>query len=583
MFWVFLLAAILFFQSCGAEKPAEVVLAEKQLPETIDYNLHVKPILSQNCFFCHGPDRNTRKAGLELATSAGALAPLKETEGKHAIVPGNLAKSEVFHRIIATDEALMMPPRSSHRQLTAYDKAVLIRWIEQGAVYKPHWAFIKPQERPVPALQDSRWPRNPIDHFVLQKLQEKKMQPSPPADPETLLRRVTLDLTGLPPTVAEMDAYLADPSPRAYEKVVDRLLASPHYGEKMAVNWLDLARFADTHGYSQDSERPMWRWRDWVIEAYNDNMPFDQFTTWQLAGDLLPKPSRQQRLATGFNRNHAQNGEGGIVNEEYRVEYVLDRTNTLGTAFLGLTTECARCHDHKFDPLSQKDYYRLSAFFNQVDEAGQISYGPDLPVPTMLLTEPRHDRLLAFIDSKIKAAEAALARTIQTEQQDFDRWRQAQNGALPFDKNKKLQAHFSFDHLVEGKFVNEVSATPTGKVAAPVLVAGKVGQAFQSNGDDILALDQVGIFNRANPFSIGCWVKIPQDLSRGVIFHKGSGDITHNFRGYYLNLRPGLCRQKPCRNTILPTTPLPTSSSWQPWKNCGRNETRSSSRYPRRW
>ena len=535
-----LLASVVFIQSCGVEKPAEVVLAEKQLPEAIDYNLHVKPILSENCFFCHGPDENTQEAGLELATREGALAALKEDKDKYAIVPGNLAKSEVFHRIITTDEEQMMPPKSSHRELSAYDKAVLIKWIEQGAEYKPHWAFIEPEKHQVPAVKDTTWPENPIDNFVLSKLEEKGMKPSPEADKETLLRRVTLDLTGLPPTVAEVDAYVADQSPNAYEKVVNRLLESPHYGEKMAVNWLDLARFADTHGYSQDQARPVWPWRDWVIKSYNENMPFDQFTTWQLAGDLLPNPTREQRLATGFNRNHAQNGEGGIVNEEYRVEYVLDRTNTLGTAFLGLTAECSRCHDHKFDPISQKDYFKMSAFFNQVDEAGQITLSDDLPVPTMLLTTAKHDSLLAFIDNKIEKTESALANTIRMEQADFEKWRLAKAETLPFDKKKGLQAHFTFDKLVGGKFASQVSAKHKGTVVDPVLVPGKLGKAFHTNGDDILRLEKVGIFNRANPFSIGCWVKIPEDdIAEGVIFHKGNGDITYNFRGYYLNLREG--------------------------------------------
>ncbi|WP_420149982.1 DUF1553 domain-containing protein, partial [Spirosoma sp.] len=510
-----------------------------QLPETVDYNRHVKPILSDKCFFCHGPDKNSQKAGLELATREGALAALKKAKGKHAIVPGDLANSEVYHRIITADEHDMMPPKASNRVLSDYEKAILIKWIEQGAEYKPHWALIKPQKSALPTVQDTQWPKNPIDYFVLQKMEENGLKPSPEADKETLLRRVFLDLTGLPPTLGEIDAFLADTSPNAYEKVVNRLLQSPHYGEKMAVDWLDLSRYADTHGYTVDRYRPMWPWRDWVIQAFNRNQSFDQFLTWQLAGDLLPHPSREQRLATGFNRNHSQNMEGGIINEEFRVEYVADRTNTLGTAMLGMTVECARCHDHKFDPISQKDYYSLFAFFNNVDEVGQISWDDAMPVPTMLLSDRKQDSLIAFIDTKIKSTENALTQTTENERNTFTQWQARSENNVTFNPQKGLQAHFTFDNLVNGKFVSSVSPADKGTVVDPVLTAGKVGQAFRSNGDDILSLGKVGIFHRAQPFSIGVWVNVPQDLKKGVILHKGQGDILYNFRGYFLNVRDG--------------------------------------------
>jgi hypothetical protein len=538
LYWIGV-SLVCFLQGCGVEKPAEIVRLEKQLPETVDYNLHVKPILSDNCFFCHGPDKNSQEAGLELATREGALAPLKESKGKFAIVPGNLKESQVYHRIVTKDDEGRMPPKESNRELSDYQKAVLVRWIEQGAEYKPHWALLKPQQKPLPAVKGQEWPRNPVDYFVLQKLEAAGVQPNPEADKETLLRRVSLDLTGLPPTPEETDAFLADRSPKAYEKAVDRLLASPHYGEKMATDWLDLARFADTHGYTVDRYRPLWPWRDWVINAFNRNLPYDRFITWQLAGDLLPNATREQRLATAFNRNHSQNMEGGIVNEEFRVEYVADRTNTLGTALIGLTVECARCHDHKFDPISQKDYYSLSGFFNNVDEAGQISWDDAPPVPTMLLTDARHDSLLAFIHTKITAAESALQGTLREEEAAFRHWQASVGNTLPFDPAKGLQAHFTFDKTVNGAFPSQVSAGDKGQVAEPVLVPGKFGNAFRSNGDDILKLGRTGIFSRANPFSIGVWVNIPRELSKGVIFHKGNGDILYNFRGYYLNLRDG--------------------------------------------
>lgn len=534
------LSVIMLMPGCNrVEKPVAITQLADKLPETVDYNLHVKPILSDKCFFCHGPDKNSQKAGLELATREGALAALKKAKGKHAIVPGDLAHSEVYHRIITADEHEMMPPKASNRVLSDYEKAVLIKWIEQGAEYKPHWALIKPQKQVLPVVNDTRWPKNEIDYFTLSKMEEKGLKPSPEADKETLLRRVSLDLTGLPPTLAEIDAFLADTSPNAYEKVVNRLLQSPHYGEKMAVDWLDLARYADTHGYTVDRYRAMWPWRDWVIQAFNRNQPFSQFITWQLAGDLLPQATREQRLATGFNRNHSQNMEGGIINEEFRVEYVADRTNTLGTAMLGMTVECARCHDHKFDPISQKDYYSLFAFFNNVDEVGQISWDDAMPVPTMLLSEKKQDSLLAFIDTNLKTAENALAQTKQNEQKVFDQWRATVGSTVTFDPRKGLQARFTFDNLVKGRFVSAVNPKDSGTVVDPVLAAGKMGQAFRSNGDDILNLGKVGIFHRAQPFSIGVWVNIPKDLNKGVILHKGQGDILYNFRGYFLNVRDG--------------------------------------------
>lgn len=532
--------ASLLIQGCGVEKPAEIEQLADQLPDQVDYNLHVKPILSDKCFFCHGPDKASQKGGLELATREGAMAALKKAKNKkHAIVPGNLAESEVYYRLVTTDEDQMMPPKSSNRVLTNYEKAVLLKWIEQGAEYKPHWALINPEKPALPMVKNTRWPKNPIDYFVLNKMEANGLAPSPEADKENLLRRVTLDLTGLPPTVAEVDAFLADRSPNAYEKVVDRLLKSPHYGEKMAVDWLDVSRYADTHGYTVDRYRPMWPWRDWVIKSFNQNQPFNQFVTWQLAGDLLPNATREQRLATAFNRNHSQNMEGGIINEEFRVEYVADRANTVGTALMGMTMECARCHDHKFDPISQKDYYSLFAFFNNVDEAGQISWDDAMPVPTMLLTQPKHDSLLTFLEAKIKTAETALNQTSRQEEPAFAQWQAKTGSAIPFDFRKGLQAHFTFDKLVNGKFLNEVSRNDTGKVLDPVLVPGKRGQAFQSNGDDILTLGKVGIFNRSQPFTVGVWVNIPKDVNKAALVHKGNGDILYNFRGYFMNLRDG--------------------------------------------
>jgi mono/diheme cytochrome c family protein len=353
-------------------------------PEPVQFSRDILPILSDNCFACHGPDQNQRKADLRLDTKAGALR--QETP---VVVPGKSGDSELILRITSTDPQEVMPPPKSNRKLTAGQIDLLRRWIDDGAVWGKHWAYESPRRPAPPAVKTAAWPRNPIDQFILARLERDGWHPSPEAAKATLLRRVSLDLTGLPPTPEELDAFLSDNSPRAYETLVERLLDSPHYGERMAWEWLDAARYADTNGYQGDPTRAMWYWRDWVIEALNRNMPFDQFTIEQLAGDLLPEPSRAQLIATGFHRNHMINGEGGRIAEESRVDYVQDRVETTGTVWMGLTFNCCRCHDHKFDPLAQREYYQLSAYFNSIDESG----GTDaFPQARPLLSLPTPDR-----------------------------------------------------------------------------------------------------------------------------------------------------------------------------------------------
>lgn len=325
------------------------------------YNRDIRPILSEKCFACHGFDAKHREADLRLDTPEGAYAP---TNGKlPGIKPGSPADSEVWRRIITDDKDDMMPPVDSHKVLEPAEKALIRKWVEGGAHYEKHWAFEIPVRPPVPAADG-----NPIDGFLLARLKKEGLRPSPEADKATLLRRVTLDLTGLPPTIAEIDAFLADTAPGAYERVVDRLLETTHYGERMASQWLDLARFGDTNGYLHDVLRTGWPWRDWVIRAFAQNMPFDQFVTEQLAGDLLPGATPEQILATGFNRNHLITAEGGTIAAEYLNEYSADRAQTVGTAFMGLTMNCCRCHDHKFDPLKQEDFYSLQSYFNSTTE-----------------------------------------------------------------------------------------------------------------------------------------------------------------------------------------------------------------------
>lgn len=371
-----------------------------KLPKYVDYNYDIKPILSDKCYACHGPDNNTREAGLRLDTEEGAYKALAESPDKHAIVPGKPHISEAFLRITSEDESIKMPPTSANLPLTNYEIDLIGRWIEQGAVFKPHWAFTAPVKPEVPVNEDSDWGSNSIDNFVLAKMENAGFEPNPQADKNRLLRRVSLDLTGLPPDEKLMDKFLNDTSSAAYERLVDELIASPAYGEQMALHWMDVARYADSYGYQDDDIRTQWPWRDWVIHAFNENMPYDQFVTWQLAGDLLPNPNKEQILATAFNRNHKITEEGGVVEEEYRVAYGLDKTNTYAKGILGITMECAQCHDHKYDPFTQKNYYGMYAFFNNSLEKGLeglVNSGPS-KTPRMTVTQEDLKGILNFIN-----------------------------------------------------------------------------------------------------------------------------------------------------------------------------------------
>ena len=391
---------------CGAES------------KTIQFNRDIRPIMSDTCFRCHGFDAKARKGGLRLDVREEALRPAKS--GAVPIVPGNAEKSEVVRRIFTHDVEDQMPPAEVHKELTSQQKELFRRWINEGAVYQGHWAF-EPTTRPetIPP-SNRRWTvRNPIDNFVAVRLEKERLKPSTEADKATLIRRVSLDLTGLPPTLMEVEAFLADVSPGAYEALVDKLLASPRYGERMAMQWLDYARYADSHGFQTDSSRSMWPWRDWVIRAFNDNLPFDQFTIEQLAGDLLHSPTRDQVIATGFHRNHRINGEGGIISEEWRVENIVDRVETTGLTWLALTLNGCRCHDHKYDPIKQKEFYELFAFFNNVDESGTLegikaNRGGSNPEPTVLVPNLEQEARLVLLQS---VAEGAAKRVADLEEQ----------------------------------------------------------------------------------------------------------------------------------------------------------------------
>ena len=396
---MFLLLSSLLW-SCGPDLPRDIAVAYRKLPQEIDFNFHVRPILSDHCFACHGPDAKARKADLRLDLEATALGVLAEGTG-HAFKPGDVQSSTAIERILTTQPKLVMPPPQAKMELTPVDKATLVKWVKQGAVWKDHWSFLPIIRPDLPPVRNEKLVNNPIDRFVLAKLENRRLSFSQAASKETLIRRLSFDLTGLPPHPEQVNAFLTDNSIHAYERVVDQLLDSPSFGERWAWEWLDAARYADTNGFQGDPERDMWPWRDWVIEAINKNMPYDQFTIEQLAGDRLPSPTTGQLIATAFNRNHMYNGEGGRIPEETRVENVFDRVETVGTIWMGLTFNCCRCHDHKYDQLSQREYYQLYDYFNQTSEDGHNGDGHIEPV--LNLSPPEEREKIAELEKFVEA------------------------------------------------------------------------------------------------------------------------------------------------------------------------------------
>lgn len=502
----------------------------------VDFNFQIRPLLADRCFPCHGPDAKSRKAKLRLDVREGALGTDKS--GKPIIKPGNPAASEVVRRIFTSDPDDHMPPPESKLSLTSAEQELIRTWIAQGAEFKQHWAFLPVESVTVPEVTDRRWTRNEIDAFVLSRLEREGLKPAPEASRETLIRRLSFDLTGLPPTLAEIDAFLADTSPDAYEKVVDRLLASPHYGEWMAVEWMDLARFADTFGYQADVDCDLSPWRDWVIRAFNENLPYDQFLTWQLAGDLLPHATRDQILATAFNRLHRQTNEGGSIEEEFRTEYVVDRVNTFGTAMLGLTVQCARCHDHKFDPISQRDYYSLAAFFNSIDESGLYShFTRAMPTPVMLLWQGDAEQRHAALLDRIAAAKAKLKQIAADAQPRFETWLKTNADASPVLPRPVVR--LAFEAIDGAKTPNAVSTNSVDLIDGPVLVPGRVGQAMKFSGDNSAVVQGAGGFRRTDPFSFDLWLKPTEKQARAVVFHCSRAWTDSGSRGYELVLDEG--------------------------------------------
>lgn len=546
----------------------------------IDFNQQIKPILSDRCFKCHGPDKSRVEAELQLTTFKAATALLPS--GKRAIVPFNTKESELVRRIMSEDPHEVMPSPKSNLQLNAEEKKLLIQWIAEGAVYQDHWAFIPPFRYPSPLIINKNWVKTPIDEYILQKLEEKGLKPNNEATKEVIIRRLTFDLTGLPPSVQEVQAFIQDVSSNAYERLVDRLLASPHFGERMALEWLDVARYADSHGYQDDGMRNTYPYRDWVIRAFNQNLSYDKFTTWQLAGDLLPNPTLDQLIATCFNRNHQQSQEGGVVPEEYRVEYVSDRVATFGKAFLGLTTECAKCHTHKYDPIEHKDYYSLFAFFNQNNESGIVPYNGEAS-PTVLLPTPAAQKKL---DSLRSLMEPHLKATKMTDsyKEDLEKWLTKINASnisslkepigrvlyLDFEKidttligdmitpPTKAELERRAKELERSKTDSTIKIKPPGKFSGflnmekidstlkavrfsgdrdkyPFLISGKKGQGISFRGEAGIEAGRALNYDRYQPFSVSIWVKLNKHGEEGPIFNKANSE-EEGFRGWACKL-----------------------------------------------
>ncbi len=561
----FLILGLLLNSGCQPSLPEEVELEYSDLPDQIDYNFHVKPILADRCYACHGPDEGSRKAGLRLDIEEEAF--MKLASGKNAFSKGNLNRSEVYHRMISLDPETLMPPPESNLYLTPKEIAIIAKWVEQGAEWKQHWSFLKVANPEVPKL-DEDWKRNnPIDNFIQAELLNQNLTPNPMADKERLLRRVTMDLTGLPPTIKEIDDFLKDKSDNAYEKVIDRLFSSQAHAERLTMEWLDIARYADSHGVSFDGYREMWPYRDWVIEALKNNIPYSDFITKQVAGDLLPNSTTQDKLATAFYRLNPMEASAGSIQEEYRVEYVAERTATTGTAFLGLTIGCARCHDHKFDPISQKNFFQLSAFFNSVDEYGLGPTDLNRP-PTLMLFKEGQTETLDSLDLLIQEKEIELKKLQANKIKDylsqndevpareneigsysfetFEKIKRVKKEVNPFAeeqaeeyKTKSAKEKAKIDSLKEvakkKKEYEEVLILDKNKKSEATLgvelVDGKLGMGVTFDDDyDYVSLKEVGFFDQYDAFSASVWVNPKKEEAQHLKNLMGN---SANFLGFY--------------------------------------------------
>jgi hypothetical protein len=511
----------------AAARPAT---AETRPP--VSYGRVIRPILSDKCFRCHGPDGESREADLRLDTREGVRAKV--------VVPGKPDDSEIVTRIFSDDDDERMPPADSKLSLSAEQKELLRRWISEGAPFTEHWAFQPlPAKVDVPSVQDASWPRGPLDKFVLSRLESERLKPTPAADPLRLLRRVTLDLTGLPPSpdeCREFERADAENFEKVYEAVVDRLLASPAFGEHLAVAWLDAARYADSYGYQSDQLNTQWPYRDWVVRALNDNLPYDKFLTWQLAGDLLPNSTRDQKLATAFDRLHRLTNEGGSIAEETRTENVSDRVHTFGTAILGLTVECCRCHDHKYDPITMRDYYSLSAFFNSIDENGMYDHPAKVPSPSLLLPTDEQAAQLAAARDKVAKAEAAHTDSINQGGNRFEDW-VATGKPVP---GADLAAYFTFDGKLD-KLPNDApNSTGEGTAAGLKSVPGIRGQAVRFDGDHGATFPKIFDVDRWDAFSLDFWIQDNAANGQPVVVLQRTYGTDVGYNGFDLMLENGI-------------------------------------------
>ncbi len=495
----------------------------------IDFNREIRPILSEHCYACHGPDEGKRKAGLRLDVEQEAFKSLKS--GERAIVAGYPSKSALVSRINSSDPDEKMPPAEHGKPLSPAQSKVLVQWITEGAKWQKHWAFIPPERSSLPQVKQKTWPRNPIDTFVLKRLEAGGFKPNPEAQKTDLLRRVTFDLTGLPPTIEEVDAFIADTSEIAYEKVVDRLMMSQHFGERMAQHWLDLARYADTSGYHFDGVRFMWLWRDWVIRSFNENKPFDEFTIEQLAGDLLPNPTQNQKIATGFVRNNMTNDEGGADPQEYLNKYVTDRVTTLGSVWLGMTVGCAECHDHKYDPIKTKEFYQFYSFFHNVPEKGLDRIRTDNPPPRLAVPSP--EQATKFVEAELNLKDSE--KTLQDKNNELGEVQEGWERELTEHPPKKTELNGLLGELTlndSKAFVSPLKSTEVRQASTNALkfVDGRLGRALQLDGTNHLEVDVNPGLDRTNAFSYGAWVNLQSP--NGTIFSKMQSEPS--FRGFDL-------------------------------------------------
>ena len=528
--------ALIFLVFLGAGRAGSS--AADPVDDKVRFNRDIRPILTENCFLCHGPDPGTRKAKLRLDREEGFFGPREG--GVTMIVRGKPEASPLYQRLISTDKEEIMPPPKAKKVLKPAEKELVKRWIAQGAPWEPHWSLLKPERAAAPTVKDAKWARNPIDAFVLARLEAAGLKPAPEADRRTLARRVSLDLIGLPPEPEEVEAFVADKAPDAYEKLIDRLLASPRYGEHRARYWLDAARYGDTHGLHFDNFREIWPYRDWVISAFNRNQPFDQFTVEQLAGDLLPTPTKDQIIATGFHRCNITTNEGGSINEEVLANYARERVETTAWVWLGLTANCCVCHDHKFDPITMKDFYSLSAFFRNTTQGAMDGNIRDT-APIMVLPKPDDEKRWGEVPKELETAKAAVAERKKALRGDFDRWLEI---ALPEDWDAEIEKigppafHLPLDREQPAEAIHGVldGKPVTFKASGPV--KWEKGKALHLDGKSPIEAGNVGDFEKDSKFSFGCWLKLEAGHTAAAsVFARMDDD--DSFRGWDLYVENG--------------------------------------------